>query len=339
LAKDFNEMETQALLFQQIKNSIPQNLSLVDEVSDLLNISSDSAYRRIRSGKSLSIDELQKLCSHFNISLDKLFNIKTNHILFSASDINHIHFSFEDYMAFVQASLSQFARSENLEMIYSAQDIPLFHHFRHPELAAFKVFFYLKAVLLFPEYVNKKFSFEDTLETTMKIGKKIIQTYERIPAKEIWNQETINSFLRQIEFSFDIGVFENPEDAFILCDRLDEEINHIKLQAERGYKYTEQDSSNNSNDNYQLYSSEVIVGDNTILVNMDKSQITYLTYNVLSLLSTSDVHFCQSTEKHLRNVISKSALISSVSERERIIFFNNMHQKIDKLRSRLKNSD
>jgi transcriptional regulator with XRE-family HTH domain len=331
-------METQTILFQQIKNNLAQNISLVDEISDLLNISSDSAYRRIRGEKSLTIEELQSLCSHFNISLDKLFSIQTNHILFNAVDIDHIHFSFEDYMYFVLDSLSNFTFSDKLEMIYSAKDIPIFHHFRHPELAAFKVFFWMKAVLLFPEYANKKFSFEDTLEPTMKAGKKIIQTYERIPTKEVWNEETINGFLRQIEFSFDIGVFENTEDAFVLCDRLDEEIDHIKQQAERGYKFTDPQTTNTDTENYQLYASEVILGDNTILVNMDHSQITYLTYNVLSLLTTSDTHFCNSTEKHLRNLISKSALISSVSERERIIFFNNMHQKVDKLRMKLKSS-
>lgn len=331
-------METQLLLFQQIKNSMAEHLSLVDEVADVLNISTDSAYRRIRAEKSMTIDELQKLCIHFNISPDKLFSINTNQVLFNSSEIDHQHFTLEDYFSFVLSNLSKFSHLENVEIISSALDIPVFHFFRLPELAAFKVFFYLKTVLLNPEYANKKFSFRDTLEPALKIGSKIIQTYERVPVIEIWNDESINGFLRQIEYSSDIDIFEDPQDAFVLCDQLDEEIDHIKLQAERGYLFSDPETTSNQNDKFKLYSSEVILGDNTILVSTDKFQVTFRLHNFMSILSTTDPAFCKSTENHLRNIISKSTLISAVSERKRIIFFNNMHLKIDKLRTKLKAS-
>ncbi|MCK4639369.1 MAG: hypothetical protein KAT33_08115, partial [Bacteroidales bacterium] len=60
-------METQEHLFQQIRESLPTHLSLVDEISELLRMSYDSAYRRIRGEKAITIDELHTLCKHFNI--------------------------------------------------------------------------------------------------------------------------------------------------------------------------------------------------------------------------------------------------------------------------------
>ena len=53
--------EIQTAFFEQIKNSLPSNLSLVDVIADELEISNDSAYRRIRGEKMLSFEELQKL--------------------------------------------------------------------------------------------------------------------------------------------------------------------------------------------------------------------------------------------------------------------------------------
>ena len=60
-----SEPTTQESLFNAIKNSLAANISLVHDVSELLGISYDSAYRRIRGEKELSLDELKKLSLHY----------------------------------------------------------------------------------------------------------------------------------------------------------------------------------------------------------------------------------------------------------------------------------
>ena len=47
----------QDFLFQRIKEMLPQDVSLVDAVSDLLHVSGDSAYRRIRGETPLVLEE------------------------------------------------------------------------------------------------------------------------------------------------------------------------------------------------------------------------------------------------------------------------------------------
>lgn len=44
-------IELQQHFFDHIKERLPTHLSLVDEVAELLSISNDSAYRRIRGEK------------------------------------------------------------------------------------------------------------------------------------------------------------------------------------------------------------------------------------------------------------------------------------------------
>jgi hypothetical protein len=70
-----NQPGVQQIFFRHIKASLAGHLSLVDEVADLLNISNDSAYRRIRGEKLLSFEEIQILCTHYKISLDQLFHL------------------------------------------------------------------------------------------------------------------------------------------------------------------------------------------------------------------------------------------------------------------------
>lgn len=72
----------QQLFFQQIKGNLPGHLSMVDEVAELLYITNDSAYRRIRGEKPISFEGLQKLCSSYKVSLDKFLHLQSDSFVF-----------------------------------------------------------------------------------------------------------------------------------------------------------------------------------------------------------------------------------------------------------------
>ncbi|MBA2329659.1 MAG: hypothetical protein H0V91_08575, partial [Flavisolibacter sp.] len=59
----------QDTLFQRIKEKLSPNQSLADVISEILFVSNDSAYRRIRGETPLVLEEAQLLCQHFDISL------------------------------------------------------------------------------------------------------------------------------------------------------------------------------------------------------------------------------------------------------------------------------
>ena len=46
----------QVMFFEEIKKSLPPNESLVNAVSEMLNIGIDAAYRRIRGAKPLDFE-------------------------------------------------------------------------------------------------------------------------------------------------------------------------------------------------------------------------------------------------------------------------------------------
>src|SRR6516164_1162333 len=115
----------QQVFFQHIKNNLPPHLSLVDEIAELLNISNDSAYRRIRGEKGISFDEVRTLCSHFKISLDQLFHLASDSIIFTGRLTDSSNYSFEMYLKYILAQLQFMNSFDRSEVMYMTKDIPI----------------------------------------------------------------------------------------------------------------------------------------------------------------------------------------------------------------------
>lgn len=189
-----NMKNIQKEFLHTIKNSLPKNHSLVDELAETLSVSNDSAYRRIRGETPLTIQEAEKLCLKYGVSIDSFLGIKSNTITFRYRSLNPLSFDFGAYLNNILIDLKRIDSFHQKEIIYMAKDIPLFYLFQFPALSSFKIFFWLKEFMQFPEYKNVKFKLSKE-NPFADIGRQIQEQYVRIPSVEIWNRETINSIL------------------------------------------------------------------------------------------------------------------------------------------------
>jgi hypothetical protein len=321
-------------LFQLIKGSLPPNISFVHAISELLGISYDSVYRRVRGEKELTLEELKSICEAYDISVDTLFNLKSHHISFNSMAIGENGFSLENWLQTLLVEIKKINQCNQKEIIYAAKDIPVFYYFEFPEIAAFKFFFWQQVLIPSVSSGNLKISLEvpDNLYET---GHQLLSYYIKVPVIEIWSEETISSVLRQIEYCFVAGFFTRNEDAFKLCDVLETWLNHVQNQAECGFQFMFGAPCQGIENSYKLFHNEVLVNDNTILVSMDGRKISYNTYNVINQLVTTSPVFCEQIEKSLRNLMQKSTMISGTSSKERHRFFNSLHEKVRVLRSRI----
>lgn len=320
---------SQAQFFQNLKNFIPDYSSLVDEVSEILNISIDSAYRRIRGEKLLDFQEIELLCKRFNVSVDKFFSAKTNTILFQGKQNTYEKDSFMDWMEDVLAQLNLVNSFSKKHIYYLCKDMPPFYHYYHKELAAFKFFFWMKSIL-FAEHMNgTKFSIsENIFNQYEEVTRKIINTYNKCPTTEIWSEEGINTTLRQIELYHQMGIINNPKDTLFLYNCVIEVVDHLEKMAEAGKKFMLNQSPNEECPEYNFFVNEFVIGDNTFFVELDENKITYLNYGVIYFLGTADQKFNEGMFRNLENLIKKSTQISSVGEKERKQFFNKLRKKI-----------
>ncbi|MCB0504295.1 MAG: hypothetical protein KDC58_02220 [Cyclobacteriaceae bacterium] len=326
--------EIQNRIFERIKQQLPSSTSFVDELAFQLDISNDSAYRRIRGEKMLTLEELIKLGEAYHISFDSMVQNQLNNITFNYRSINS-NVSFEEYFDSILANLRLISGFEKKDLFYIAKDLPLFKYFDYRNIAAFKLFFWQKTILNKPELQHCKFDPSLIPNAVFETGKKIIGVYTKIPSTEVWNKETINSTLNQLEFYYDNGFLDDHELLQIIFDELKELVLQVKIDAENGYKTSRTYPSTEDKDNFKLYYNEVTIGDNTIFFDMGDRKMAFITHNVLNLLTTSNPEFCNETHNVLRNIIKKSNLISLVSQKQRNNFFNCILQKIEVLEKKL----
>lgn len=319
---------SQLTFFNHVKSKLPAHISLVDEVAELLNISNDSAYRRIRGEKQIGLDELQVLCNKYKISLDQLLQIQTNTVIFSGNKVDSVAFDFKKYLEDVANNLGLFKMLPNPQIYFYNKDIPLFHYMQFPELSAFKFFFWKRTLIGYPELSRQHFTGEEPDTGTVEMAKRIIDLYDQIPSTEIWNEESVHITIRQIEFYRQSSVFANKHVLLKVYLQLEELLNHIELQAEAGKKflYNQQPSANSAT--FDIYINECLIGDNTIYVQGEDRQITFLNHNGLNFIGTQDKNFCDYTFKNIQNIMKKSTHISVVGEKERSMFFNVLREKI-----------
>ena len=322
--------QLQTNLFQYIKSVVPANLSFVDEIANALEISTDSAYRRIRGEKQVSFEEIQKLSNRFRISIDQVLSLKNDLMLFSGNFIEEEQFDFMKYLdQVVYSNLCYIAGFKQKEFFIFCKDIPLFYYYAHPELAAFKFFFWIKTVLMFPSHAQLKFSLKEIHPDFFEKVKTIATVFSKIPANEILNIEATGVTLRQIEYYKDTGVFASTSELELMYAKLHEMVNHMESICEAGKKFMPGQKPNESDASTKMYVNNFAIGDNSYLATLDEKKVCFINHTTVNFMITQDEKFCNYMFLFLQNLIHKSNLISEVGERERTIFFNMFRQRID----------
>lgn len=320
--------ELQLQIFQHIKSKVSPAVNMADEIAGVLDISTDSAYRRIRGEKPLSIEELYKLCLRYGVSLDSLFNLESNAFAFQGKLMQPSTFRFDEYLVNLVQQVKYMNSFRQRQMYYLCKDIPIFHHFHFRELAAFKYYFWMRAFMQQPGFAQRKFSFADYPDELFQLGQQALHYYNQIDSVELWNIETIISTVRQIKFYQDTQAFTREEDIYALYSTLEKLLDHLEAQAALGYKFNHGDKDQTPLAAYAVYYNEVILGDNSILVSLDGSKAAFIVHSIFNFMLTRDVRFCDNLYEQLQNLMSKSTLISSVSELERSRFFKHLRQRI-----------
>lgn len=330
---DINQIQQQ--LFQFIKTKLPPDASVADEVGKLLNISSDSAYRRMRGEKLITLEELYTLALHFKISLDQLMNINTGGFVFQGNLLNHQTFRFDAYLTATMHNLAYFVSFKNKEYYYLCKDTPLFYHFLYKEFAAFKYFFWMGTLISFPEFRNKKVRIDEYPDELWALGQKILELYNQLDSFEVWNMESLNSTLHQIDYYRDSQRFFSEQDIYLVYDAVEKMIDHTEAQATLGYKFAIDDPAKTPLGRYHLFFNDSVLLDNSMMAVLDKSKIAVQPHTSINYMMTRDMAYCENYYQFVQNLLKRSTKISEVSEKERLKFFRIIRQRITRRKEAL----
>lgn len=315
-----------------LKEKASNNTSFVDEIATVLDIGYDAAYRRVNLKTNLTLEEGVRLAKHYKISLNKLFEVGSQNTILTEKSpriFNEDHL--ESYFTKSIENLIPLTKLKSASIIYSAKDIPLFYTLKDSFITRYKIYVWLK--LANKEMTKNKISFDDfiknipqsLLEKAFELGR----TYNFINIIEFWNDNTINGTLEQIIYYYESQLLSKNL-ALKICDDLEEVIHHIEEQ-------TIQQSIINSKNNasYNLYKSDLLTMSNIIMVKTTHRKAFFVPYTVLEYFKIEHQETCNVMEDFFEKQMTNSKLLVHSGEKDRTLFFNKMHQKINKLREQI----
>ncbi|MDQ6889921.1 MAG: hypothetical protein M3Z56_06565, partial [Bacteroidota bacterium] len=159
-------------------------------------------------------------------------------------------------------------------------------------------------------------------------GKKISDLYLKIPSVEIWNLDCINTTIRQIDYYRETRIFKSQQDVETIYNCLEKLVDYIELLVERGYKFPFGEPEQKERVKYSVYINDFVLGDNTVLVEIDGERMVFINHNVINYIMTNNKEFINYTFETLKVLLRKSMLISEISEKERQRFFNTLRERI-----------
>lgn len=320
----------QDVFIQKLKESLPPSIGIAEEIAELLDISIDSSYRRIRGETDLSINEIQKITAKHKISLDNIFSSLGDTVTFTYTKLTDSEANFEKYLNRLYTHTKALNSFTERKLFYVAEELPIFYSFYDKQLTEFKLFYWQRSVLNVPNIQNQRFEFGIIDPKLVELAHNCYLEYKKVPSVEIWTEETIFTVTKQLEFYLESGVFANKADALLLIEKVKEMVKMIQQNAEDSRKL-----KSDQGETYQLYSSEVVLGTNCIYLKTGEVNHAYISFNTLNSLNTTNSEFCEETEHWVKNLIKKSTLISGVAEKQRFQFFHKLNKHIENCEQRL----
>ncbi|MBL1279805.1 MAG: hypothetical protein COA33_006015 [Fluviicola sp.] len=326
-----NHQET---IFEIIKKQIGKE-SLGVVVGEVLSISQDAVYRRSRGETLLTIYEIEKLSNHFNFSVDSIFGLRKNNVLFNFKPLEEFDFSMDVYLEGLLENVKMLKAQKNPELLLSVNNIAMFQLLNYPHLVRFKLFFWAKTYLRVPGYENVLFDYEKISPKTFNTGLEALKVYCTIPSKEIYDSEFLRGFVREIYYYYSSRLIKDPKYALYLLEVLDRFVDHLKLQAIAGKKFVSTTKPPANGNGFEMYYNETNNGNGTTYYHSENGEGLYIAHNMMNYVYTTDKEYIQDSLTTLNKQIDNSSMISSINEKERNKYFFQLKNTINGVRLKI----
>jgi len=306
-------MNNQDILLKAIRQRLDKSTSVIEEIAAVLNVSYDAAHRRVSQKSKFSIEETITLCRHYNLSMDLLFTDNSKVIVEKTAEIRSMA-DMEAYFRHSADNISSFLNYPNARMYYSAKDIPLFYTIGGTLLSKFKLYVWLN--LLAGTQNQDTFENFTINQSLLEHSQKLKAVYENVEVNEVWNDTTINSSLQQVYYFFQSGLL-SLANARLLCA----DIKNVLQSAE--------DRCCKEGSRFNLYYNELLILNNNVLLSAPEKQSLFVPYTMLGYFITNDVATCTNALDFFKHQVKNSKSLNQSGTRDRKLFFNRGHQKID----------
>jgi transcriptional regulator with XRE-family HTH domain len=311
------EPNPQVAFFERLKRLLPAHRNLALELAEMLEISVDSVYRRIRGESALSYHEL--------LLIQQKMNLKPG-ALFPSENVEEVVFEYErpvpgyDTFLFLQQierQMNAANRRNNMRITLASDDLPFFMHFLSPGLLQFKLLVFSGREI---HDLEKAKEYDPQIQ---EICESIIKSWLEADAVEIWGSHPLDSTLKQISYYTENRMIGQEYARFLFLE-LKNMADLISGWASGGRKFY----GSLTGGEITLYQSELNMGEMTLVLSFGEESIAYKSNYGYGYLRTEHSVFAEETLAWMRDLASKSVLISGSGEKYRNKYVSSMKESI-----------
>lgn len=322
-------MKDQVRLIQQCKER--SNGNLAAEMSELLGVNLDAAYRRMRGDTALTLDEIKKICLKYNISFDSIINYSGSVVPFQFNAMFNEEFSILNYLRAISEQLAVMAQIENSKIVLTAMDLPYFRIFGFQALSKFKLFFWQRSVLNLDQFKFKRFDVDDAMDEYLEVVDGIYRDYHCVESVEIWAPESLDSTIKQVIYYVESGLFTNRKTMHAIYEDLEMLLNKLENEAALGKKIL-QSSEEIVTSKFDMYQSDIFLSNNSIQAKIGDKTYSYVSFNSFNSLMSFNPSFSMECNRWIEQIRLKSVLLSEVSEKLRYQYFLKLRNRLEELK-------
>ena len=283
-------------------------------MSDLLNISEDAAYRRIRNPQAFRADEMIILAREFDIDLNQFSDVNETYSRVQLKELNFENYTYNHFYKELELLVDRCKFLPHSQISYGAKEIPFFYYQWFPSLSSFKNFIWNREFLKDPALINKPFEKTTSIESPFV---RLAEKYTQVVSHEIWGYETLFSTLYQIKHYKECGMFESDDGYRKVLGEYDQLIELIFKQAEEGRKLNPY-IPNYKGSRFKLYFTPMITADNSMIFHTIKDKSAVICSQMSGVVISDTPHWVLSTENWLNTCKENGTLLSKTGNHHRI---------------------
>jgi BetR domain len=293
---------------------------LVHELVELLDISQDSVYRRLRGDSEFTLSEIYLMSNEYGLAMDSILNANITSTSFRFNRLYEQTDAFIPYMISLTKQMELLAASKG-SLSFIASELPISQSFQNQGLRDFKIYYWQKVVLNRPSLKGVKF--DETFGLGININQyadSLMKSYAKMKKIEIWTEETLDDTIRQILYCQDSGLLDS-EMIQMVCRSMMDMLNRLENELEI-------QSDHETSNGLTFYVSSVELGNNVILMDFGSYRTAYVKFNTFNTVSTKSLEFCDEIDLMIKNNLTKSVEISGKSDIHRHKFFTTLRNKV-----------
>ncbi len=301
----------------------PQRVQLVENLADLLSIERESVYRRLRKDVVFSAEELMKIASAWNISLDGVYNIDSKYLDFKLIFIDFLNPSDEElkYLKGIINRADEFKNNQNMEYIEISNKLPRGLISKFPYVDRFQL---LKWTHLYTGNEILPFSKVSFLPKISTILSEYSATARSLKnTTYIWSPVIIEEIIRDIRYFHSVYLITDEEKELIKND--------ISMLLEYMSELADKGAWPETSNKVNLYISNVSIDTNYSFYFSDEYKIFRVHVFAKNEVYTNNPIVVSRFESWVQYIKSSSTLISQANLKSKIDFFNKQRELLETL--------